>query len=72
MNKLIVAVAMLGLVILSSCQRDWNCQCTDQSGNITSHEIDNQTLLNARSKCSSMDYNTTVLGITTSESCSLQ
>jgi hypothetical protein len=64
-------VSAMGIMItmgFSSCKKDWSCSCTDQSGNTTSTAINNQTLLDARSKCKDMSYSTGA----TSESCSLQ
>ena len=72
MKKLIFILGVFALGGLSSCEKDWSCLCTNQDGNQTSTEINNQTLLNARSKCKSMDYNITAGGVTTSQSCSLQ
>ena len=62
--------SLLGIMVMlefSSCKKDWVCQC-NTSGQTTNHEIDNETLLNARSKCKS--YEGSVLGVTTT--CSLQ
>lgn len=70
MKKLIIPALII--VAVSGCKKDWVCGCTDQDGNYTAHNITNQTLMNARSKCKAMDYDQTVLGIHTSESCSLQ
>lgn len=64
--------AVCSLSFMSSCKKDWSCQCTTSgsSGNgvTTSHEIDDETLLNARAKCKS--YEGSVGGVSTS--CSLQ
>ena len=70
MKRILIAATMLVMVTtgLTSCKKDWSCQCTDQSGNSTSFAINNETLLNARAKCKNMDYSTGA----TSESCSLQ
>ena len=74
MKKIISASAFVILIAtgFSSCKKDWSCSCTDQSGNTTSSAINNETLINARNKCKDKSFNTTILGITTSESCSLQ
>ena len=72
MKKLFFIGAVFAMAGLSSCKKDWSCLCTNQDGNQTSTEINNETLLDARAKCKSMDYNVTVGGVTTSESCSLQ
>jgi hypothetical protein len=52
----------------SSCKKDWSCSCTDQSGNSTSTAINNETIIDARSKCKDMSYTVGPL----SESCGLQ
>jgi hypothetical protein len=65
-HTLILLGALAGSVTLSSCKKDWVCTC-NTSGTTVNHEIDDETLLNARSKCKS--YEGTVLGVTTS--CSL-
>ncbi|MBS1593335.1 MAG: hypothetical protein JST76_05855 [Bacteroidetes bacterium] len=62
-NKLfILIVSAIAVTSFSSCKKDWTCTC-DTSGQTTNHEIDNETLLNARSKCKS--YEGSVLGVTT-------
>jgi hypothetical protein len=72
MKKSIVILGVIALAGFSSCKKDWTCLCTDQSGNQSSTLINDETLLNARAKCKSMDYSTTIGGVTTSESCALQ
>ena len=70
MKKIFVILGAVTMVGLSSCQKDWSCLCTDQSGVQTSHAINNTTLISARSKCKDMNYNYPQLG--TSQSCSIQ
>ena len=74
MKKIITASALVVFILMgfSSCEKDWSCSLTDQSGNTTSIAINNETILNARDKCKDMNYSNTTLGVTTSESCSLQ
>ena len=72
MKKLIVILGVIAMAGFSSCKKDWSCVCTNQDGNQSSTLINNETLLNARAKCKSMDYSTTIAGVTTSESCALQ
>ncbi len=55
--------AVVAVTSFSSCKKDWTCTC-NTSGQTTNHSIDNETLLNARSKCKS--YEGSVLGVTTS------
>ncbi len=62
-NKLfILLVSGITVISFSSCKKNWVCTC-NTSGQTTNHEIDNETLLNARSKCKS--YEGSVLGVTT-------
>jgi hypothetical protein len=70
MKKTIIMSAFFALVLtgFSSCKKDWSCSCTDQSGNTTSSSINNETLINARSKCKDMGFSVGAV----SESCSLQ
>jgi hypothetical protein len=72
MKTIVGILGIAGLLSLASCDRDWSCQCTDQSGNMKSIPINNTTLLNARNKCKDMNYNYTAGGTEYSESCSLQ
>jgi hypothetical protein len=72
MKTVMIMFAALSITAFSSCKKDWVCGCTDQSGNYTAHTINDEKLLDARSKCKSMNYDNTVLGIHTSQSCSIQ
>ena len=65
----IVCFAFFFVSVFSSCKRDFVCTCTDQSGNKVPTDIQNETLLNARAKCKSMDYSSPGLGL--SKTCSL-
>ncbi len=71
MKAIIMLFAVVGITTFSSCKKDWVCGCTDQDGNKSNHEIKDEKLLDARAKCKAMDYDNTVLGIHTSQSCSL-
>lgn len=67
-NKLfILIVSAIAVTSFSSCKKDWACEC-NTSGQTTTHEIDNETLINARNKCKS--YEGSVLGVTTT--CSIK
>ena len=66
------ALAFILLTGFTSCKKDWSCKCADQNNNTSSTAINNQTLLDARSKCKNMDYNYTIAGTTFSKDCSLQ
>ena len=66
-KSIIFIGAVCGLSFFSSCKKDWACQC-NTNGVVTSHEIDNETLLDARAKCKS--YEGSFGGVSTT--CSLQ
>ena len=70
MKKQLLAftLAFIMMTGFTSCKKDWSCSCTDQSGNTTSTAINNQTLLDARSKCKDMSFSVGAA----SESCALQ
>lgn len=70
MKKIFLILAVIAMVGLNSCKKDWSCQCTNQNGSTTSTAINNETLLNARAKCKDMNSSNSILG--TSETCSLQ
>lgn len=67
LKLMIICFGIYGLSTLSSCKKDWDCQC-NTNGTITNNEIDNETLLNARDKCKSEGGS--IAGVTTT--CSLQ
>jgi hypothetical protein len=70
MKKVFLGTALLIFITtgFTSCKKDWSCSCTDQNGNTVSIPINNETLIDARSKCKDMNSSTGA----TSESCSLQ
>lgn len=61
-----------GLIFLSSCEKDWVCQCTNQDGDITNHTQEHQTLNQARTECNGREFDQTILGVHTSNTCSLK
>ena len=74
MKRSILIIALGAIIVtgFGSCKKDWNCSCTDQSGNQTSTVIKDETILNARNHCTAMDYDYTVGGVHTSKSCSIK
>jgi hypothetical protein len=62
-STIILFAAFSSMITMSSCKKDWVCTC-NTAGQTTNHEIDDETLLNAKSKCDS--YQGTTLGVTTS------
>ncbi len=55
MKNLIVILALLGIVGLSSCKRDWVCQCVAANNtSVTNTPINGGTFLHAQHTCHSM------------------
>jgi hypothetical protein len=68
MKKIFLLLGIVGILTLPSCKKNWNCSCTSGSGAVTNHEIQDQTLLNAKAQCNSMSYSNAIA----SQNCSLQ
>lgn len=53
MKKLftLIAVAAVAAIVLPSCKKDWTCECTDSSGDVTSWEIQNSRKPEAKLAC---------------------
>ncbi len=49
----VVAIAVVGLVGLSSCKKDYTCECVtgDDPAVVTSSTIENKTLKDAKKAC---------------------
>jgi len=54
MKKLFTILTVLGIISLSSCKRDWICQCTDSNANTTNTPINGGTFLHAEHECNHM------------------
>jgi hypothetical protein len=64
-----IGALAIGLLTISSCKKDWSCSCYNSTLNVTtSTPINNETLLNARSKCKDMQSSSGIGSVT----CSLQ
>ena len=72
MKKLFAIATLSSVLFLGSCKKDWVCKCTDQDGDTTNYTQDDQTLNEARTECKGRNFDQTVFGVTTSQSCSLQ
>ncbi len=56
-----IAFAVLGIISLSSCTKDWDCECTIGSGDtqlVTTETIEASSLKKARQECEDKDQNT--------------
>lgn len=78
MKKLVLAIAALGLISLTSCKKDYTCSCTTFA---TGSGIDGQTIetktgkmkkKDAEKKCESSSTSTTVGGVTAGMKCVLK
>lgn len=49
----VVAIAVVGLVALSSCKKDYTCECTtgEETAIVTTSKIENKTLKDAKTAC---------------------
>lgn len=60
-KSVIVFSAITGLLFLSSCTKDWVCECTVSSGNssfVTEETIKASSLSKASDECQSKDEST--------------
>jgi hypothetical protein len=71
MKSIIIISGML-MFSIASCKKDRICECTDQSGNVTNHDIRNKNLNEARTTCESYEYDREVLGVHTYNECDLE
>ncbi len=74
MKKIILLAAVITLS-LSSCKKDYVCECTTTSpaGVTTSTEdTEKMKLADAKSKCDKGDDSDTVFGVTTETECSIK
>jgi len=57
-KSILFAAAAVGLFAFSSCVKDWNCQCTIGSGEltvVTNETIKNTSLKKANEECENKD-----------------
>ena len=52
--KLILSVAAISLLALTSCKKDWNCTCKSGGFSVDAEMYEDETKKNAESKCA--DY----------------
>ena len=60
-KNVIVFSAIAGFLFLSSCTKDWVCECTVSSGSssfVTEETIEASSISNARDECQSKDEST--------------
>jgi len=50
MKKLLILGVVFGGLFLTSCKKDWTCECQSY-GEVTTYQIYNKTKKNARAQC---------------------
>ena len=56
-----IAIEAFGLISLSSCNKDWDCECKIGSGDtqlVTTETIESTSMKKARKECENKDQNT--------------
>ncbi len=57
MKKIFVLIGVVGALTLSSCKKDWTCQCTDNNGATNYHDVPNATISDANRTCNDFESN---------------
>ena len=74
MKKLTILAGVFFVFALASCKKDYTCTCTTDTAGVTSTAtttIENSTQSDAEEACEAGNTSATVLGITTSVTCTL-
>ena len=74
MKKVILLAAVITMS-LSSCKKDYNCECTTTSSagtTTTTEKTGKMSLSDATTKCNEGDDSDTVFGVTTETECSIK
>ncbi|HTN18604.1 MAG TPA: hypothetical protein VL092_13020 [Chitinophagaceae bacterium] len=71
MKKLVLAVAALGLISLTSCKKDYTCECTVSGLGSTSTTI-KDTKKKAKDACEKMSSSVSMGGTTITSSCAIK
>ncbi|MBL7712612.1 MAG: hypothetical protein JNL13_09120 [Chitinophagaceae bacterium] len=74
MKKFTLAIAAFGLISLSSCKKEYTCECTFSGGGLSGSisETIKDTKKKAKDKCASGNYTETSGGVTTTTTCTLK
>lgn len=61
----VIAIAVVGMVSLASCKKDYTCECTtgNETALVTSSTVKNKTLKDAKKACE--NGSGTAFGVTT-------
>ena len=68
MKKLVLAVAALGLISLTSCKKDYTCACSGGTGTAITYPLNKMKKKDAQTACDTWNNGFKVLG----GSCSLK
>lgn len=73
--KTLILIAALATLSLSSCKKDYTCECVKESPTGTTTDSENtgkMSLSDARTKCNDGDETNTILGETYTTECSIK
>ena len=57
MKRIAFIIGIAVLLSLTSCKKDWVCQCTDNTDSNSYHEVPNTTLYDANKTCNEYEFN---------------
>lgn len=74
MKKVLGITALLSIFVLSSCKKDYTCECVSTAGasSSSSSSTINGTKKDAKAACDTGDQSVTVLGVTSSVNCEIK
>lgn len=74
MKKITLAIAVLGILSLASCKKDYTCECTISGSGLsaTVSQNINETKKKAKEKCEAENYSETIDGETTTATCKIK
>lgn len=67
MKKLMIAFAIAGTISITSCNKNWTCQCIQQDGTTASTPINGGTFYHAKHNCHSMSNSSQNCSLLTEE-----
>lgn len=64
MKKLVLAIAALGFVTMTSCKKEWTCKCTTTVNGVSTSAEGKTTKLSKKDAKAACEKGTTVSGVT--------
>jgi hypothetical protein len=55
MKKILLFTGIAAILSLASCKKDWTCQCTDNAGATSYHDVPNATISDANRTCNNFE-----------------